>query len=398
MNSSGHRFDLIIVGGGIVGTTLAVALRQSGLHCALLDATQVFTATAPTLYDLRVSALSRASQQLFARLQVWPDMRQQRVAAFREMHVWETRGEGELHFDSAELGEPQLGHIVENRVMTTALMNALQATDTVQLFLGTQCQSLRHDAGSWRLRLESGEELQTPFVVGADGSHSWLREQAGIRVRGWDYDHTALVTFVKTELPHQETAWQRFTPTGPLAFLPLTEGYSSIVWSTRDAHARALCNLPDAQFSTELAAAFESRLGAITAVGPRVIHPLRFLHTEHYVQEGLALVGDAAHTIHPLAGQGLNLGLTDVACLTDVILDAKARRRPIHSLATLRRYERWRRAGNLPMLAAVEGFARIFDTQPAWVNWGRKSTLGILNHITPLKNLIIDYAMGNRID
>lgn len=392
------RYDLVIIGGGMVGTTLACALRQLPLRCALVEFQLPHHGVMEPQYDLRVSAITRASQRIFETLNVWPEMVAQRVSPFREMHVWDSRGTGELHFDSAELGEPQLGHIIENRVITSALFRGLQDANNVDVLSGRRCAQLQRVDSMWQLTLDDGTVLQTTLLVGADGSRSWLRDQLAIRVRGWDYDHTALVTYVKTALPHRETAWQRFLPTGPLAFLPLTDGYSSIVWSTQDEQARQLRDMDAAQFAKELEHAFASRLGAIEQVGPRAIFPLRFLQTEHYIHDGVAFIGDAAHTMHPLAGQGVNLGLTDAASLAEVIVEAHQQRVSIAATPVLRRYERWRRADNLPMLASVDGFQRFFGADQPMLNWIRNTGMGLLNHLPILKNPILEYAMGQRVD
>ncbi len=397
MNAT-NQYDIVIIGGGMVGATLACALRHSGLQCALVEFAGNDTNTTESQFDLRVSAITRASQRIFESLHVWQSMVAQRVSPFREMHVWENTGRAELHLDSAELGEPLLGHIIENRVITAALMAGLQGVDNIAVLHGQRCQRLQRHDENWHVQLSDGRVLQTRLLVGADGSRSWLREQLQIRVRGWDYDHTALVTYVKTALPHQATAWQRFLPTGPLAFLPLTDGYSSIVWSTRDALARTLRDMDSAQFAQELQQASESRLGAIESIGPRAVYPLRFLHTEHYIADGVALVGDAAHTMHPLAGQGVNLGLTDAAALAEVLLDATQRRQSISAQPVLRRYERWRRADNLPMLVAVDNFQRMFATEQPVLAWLRSAGMGMLNKLPPVKRFIIDYAMGKRLD
>ena len=396
--SMAKSYDIVIVGGGMVGATLACALRRSGLQCALVEFAGNDANVTESLFDLRVSAITRASQRIFESLAVWPAMVAQRVSPFREMHVWENTGHAELHLDSAELGEPLLGHIIENRVITSALLAGLQNVDNITVLHGQRCQRLQRHGENWQVLLSDGSCLEAQLIVGADGSRSWLREQLQIRVRGWDYDHTALVTYVKTALPHQATAWQRFLPTGPLAFLPLTDGYSSIVWSTRDALARALRDMDSSQFAQELQQASESRLGVIESIGPRAIYPLRFLHTEHYIAEGVALVGDAAHTMHPLAGQGVNLGLTDAAALAEVLLDAKQLRQSIRAQPVLRRYERWRRADNLPMLVAVDNFQRMFDTEQPLLAWLRRSGMGMLNKLPPVKSFIIEYAMGKRLD
>lgn len=398
MNNNTQTFDVVIIGGGIVGTTLACALRHTSLRIALIEPGSTDGYTVEHLFDLRVSAITRASQRIFETLGVWAAMQQQRVSPFREMHVWDKAQHGEIHFDSAELGEPLLGHIIENRVMTTSLFAALTTAQNVEVLAGRFCQRLQREPGRWQIELDDGTVLHSTLVVGADGSHSWVRQQQQIRVRGWDYDHTALVTYVKTALPHQATAWQRFLPTGPLAFLPLTDGYSSIVWSTRDAHARELQRLPSQEFAQQLEQAFESRLGAIEQVGARAIFPLRFFMAEHYISEGLALVGDAAHTMHPLAGQGVNLGLADAASFAQVMVETARAKRPLDDNVALRRYERWRRAENLAMFVSVDGLQRLFDNDQPLIDRLRNTGMWCLNRLAPLKNTIIASAMGSRGD
>lgn len=390
------HYDVLIIGGGMVGATLACALAEQPLQVGLIDPAPQAPGVADGRFDLRVSAITRASQRMFMALGVWEAMTARRVSPFREMHVWE--GRQALHFDSAELSEPYLGHIIENSVITASLYELLTQQANLRLSMGQSCRHLERDGDAWRVQLADGTHLSASLLVGADGSRSWLRQQLQIAVRGWDYDQAALVTYVKTQMPHQETAWQRFLPRGPLAFLPLTEGYSSIVWSTAPEHAAQLCTMDAAQFAQELENAFESRLGAIIETGPRATFPLRFLMADHYIQDGVALVGDAAHTIHPLAGQGVNLGLLDAAALAEVIAEAKRARRDIASLQSLRRYERWRKAENMSMLVMVDQLQRLYGLQqPAW-RWLRDTGMGLINALAPVKQELIEHAMGNRGD
>lgn len=391
------EFDVAIIGGGMVGATLARALAPSRLRIALIEPQPAQVEHPDGKFDLRVSAITRASQRLFEALGVWQGMQARRVSPFREMHVWEELGK-EIHFDSADLGEPYLGHIIENSVITASLYDGLEQQANLTCLFSRRCQQLEKVSDGWRLMLDDDTELQAALLVGADGSRSWLRQQLGISVRGWDYDHAAVVTYVKTEKPHQETAWQRFVNKGPLAFLPLTEGYSSIVWSTQPDNARRLCELAEAEFAEELALAFARRLGRVLEVGPRAMYPLRFLMADRYVQDGIALVGDAAHTMHPLAGQGVNLGLLDAAALAEVLQDAHKARRAIGSLQTLRRYERWRRSENLDMLVMVDQIQRLFGNEQPALRWLRTTGMDIVGRLPWIKDEIIEHAMGNRGD
>jgi 2-octaprenylphenol hydroxylase len=394
--SADSQYDLIIIGGGMVGATLARALAASPLRIALVEALPPRTDTQGR-FDLRVSAITRASQRVFEALDVWQGMLARRVSPFREMHVWELAGR-EIHFDSADLSEPCLGHIIENSVIVASLYAGLETQANLDCYFGRRCRQLMRRGENRCLVLDDGTELEAGLLAGADGSRSWLRQQAQISVRGWDYNHAALVTYVKTELPHRETAWQRFVEGGALAFLPLSDGYSSIVWSTHPQRARQLCEMPEQDFAQELETAFASRLGRISDVGSRAQFPLRFLMAEHYVQEGIALLGDAAHTIHPLAGQGVNLGLLDAAALAEVIQDARQLRRPIAALQTLRRYERWRRSENMGMLVMVDQIQRLFANDQPLLNWLRSTGMDMVGRLPLVKDEIIEHAMGNRGD
>ena len=394
--SSEQQFDVVIIGGGMVGATLARALTHSRLRIALIEP-QPPVEHPDTLFDLRVSAITRASQRIFDALGVWQGMAARRVSPFREMHVWEEQGK-EIHFDSADLSEPYLGHIIENSVITASLYDGIEQQENLTCLFGHHCRQLERTVQGWQLQLEDGSTLQANLLVGADGSRSWLRQQMQITVRGWDYDHAAVVTYVKTEKPHQDTAWQRFVNKGPLAFLPLSDGYSSIVWSTQPENAKRLCDLAETDFAEELASAFAFRLGRVIEVGPRAMYPLRFLVADQYVRDGIALVGDAAHTMHPLAGQGVNLGLLDAAALAEVLHDASQARRCVGALQTLRRYERWRRSENMSMLVMVDQIQRLFGNDQPTLRWLRTTGMDIVSRIPLVKDEIIEHAMGNRGD
>jgi len=387
-------YDVVIVGGGMVGATLACALGDTTLRVALVEANSDMPQWNLSDYALRVSAITHASQQIFEILGIWPAIEERRAYAFRDMHVWDATGNGELHFDSAELGEAHLGHIIENDVIVIALYKRLKDFQNVDLLSSHTCEQVFFDAENASLRLSGGKTLKTSLIIAADGSKSWLRQQANITVRGWDYDQSALVTYVRTEKPHQDTAWQRFMPDGPLAFLPLDKNISSIVWSTHPEQAKLLAALDEDIFCAELTVAFEDRLGKVESTGPRAVYPLRFFDAERYVQPRLALIGDAAHTMHPLAGQGVNLGLADVASLAEVLLQAHQAKRDPGLEHTLRRYERWRKSENRIMLASVDSFKRLYGSDMAVVRWLRNSGMELLDHFGPVKQHVLAYAMG----
>lgn len=389
------HYDIIIVGAGMVGATLACGLAEEAenLNIAVIDASEPKDWDKNS-YDMRVSAITRASQTLFRNIGVWEKIVEQRVSPYHDMFIWDEGGKGKLHFDSADMGEADLGHIIENRAIVKALHQRMQELPQIELYCPIKLESIEFNQNQADLILEDKTELSASLVVAADGSRSWVRQQADIAVKGWDFDQAALVTTVKTEKYHQDTAWQRFLNTGPLAFLPLTEGYSSIVWSTSPDEAKRLTDISEADFAVELEQAFESKLGKIESVANRAVFPLRLFETLHYIKPRLALVGDAAHTIHPLAGQGVNLGLADVASLMDVIVEALNNKKDIGDLKILRRYERWRRAENRSMLLAMDGLKRLFGSELPVVKDLRSLGLDITNNITPLKNLIMQQAMG----
>jgi 2-octaprenylphenol hydroxylase len=314
------------------------------------------------------------------------------------MQVWDAGGAGSIRFDCADIGEQQLGHIVENRVMQHVLFERARGFATLTLHCPAAVNTLAPRDGLIRIGLADGGALDARLVVGADGAASRVRQLAGIGTRGWNYDQQALVATVATELPHEETAWQRFLPQGPLAFLPLRDGRSSIVWSTDPGRAQELLRLAETGFMAQLADAFGRRLGAITAVSGRGAFPLRLQHANTYIAPRLALVGDAAHTIHPLAGQGVNLGLLDAAALAETVLDAAAAGADIGARGVLRRYERWRKGDNLQMMLAMDGFKRMFGSASPVLRAARNLGLDLADSAAPLKHAIIRRAMGLRGD
>ena len=388
-------YDLIIAGGGMVGSTLACALSDADFKIALLESAPLERIRPGEESDLRVSAVNRASQRIFAAVGAWSGMTAWRVSPFRDMRVWDAGGFGQIHFDSATLGEPLLGWIIENRVIQYALLERVRQLPAVDLLCPAALETAwPEDAGGWRVRLTDGREFTTRLLVGADGAQSKVRELAEIDTRGWSYHQKALVANVRTAEPHQETAWQRFLPTGPLAFLPLHDGRCSIVWSTTPEQADQLLALDEYNFAQALTEAFERRLGEIVQVGPRGAFPLRLQHARAYVKPGLALIGDAAHVVHPLAGQGVNLGLLDAATLAEVLLDGLAAGHEVGALRVLRRYERWRKSDNLPMLGIMDGFKRLFGNSLPPVRLLRNLGLNLTDAAGPLKNALARRAMG----
>jgi 2-octaprenylphenol hydroxylase len=377
-----------------VGLTVACALRRSPWDIAIVEASDEEEGAPDDTLDIRVSAVTRASERILKALGAWERMEWQRLTALRQMYVWDARGRGSIRFDSADIGEDRLGSIVENRVLQCALAERLSSSEHLTWYRPERLTALEVKDDRVEVTLDSGSTVHSRLVVGADGADSPVRLLAGVRTRGWRYPQHALVANVRTSESHRETAWQVFLASGPLAFLPLPDGYSAVVWSTTPEEAQRLQSLDPDAFLAELQVAFGVRLGRMLAVGPRATFPLRLLHALEYVRPRLALVGDAAHTIHPLAGQGVNLGLLDAAALAEVLLDSSGRGGDPGSFLPLRRYERWRKGDNLLMLAAMESFHRLFGASALPVrklrNWG----LLLVDGAGPVKDLIMRHASG----
>ena len=391
--------DLIIVGAGMVGSALALALQDQGLEVLLVDGgpLSVKPFDPQAAFEPRVSALSAASQRILERLGVWDGIAARRACPYGEMQVWDGSGTGQIHFSAASVHAESLGHIVENRVVQDALLERLHDS-SIGLLPGARLEQLRRSGDGWLLSLNDGRELRAPLLIAADGANSAVRRLAGCATREWDYLHHAIVTSVRCAKPHQATAWQRFTDDGPLAFLPLAgpecEHWCSIVWSVTPTEAERLMALDDAGFRRVLGFAFEHRLGEVLHADARVCIPLRQRHAKRYVEDGLALIGDAAHSIHPLAGQGVNLGFLDVAVLAEVLLHAAQRGERLGDVKVLSRYERRRMPHNLAMMAAMEGFERLFQADPLPVRWLRNSGLNWIDELPEAKALFVRQALG----
>lgn len=393
------RADLLIVGAGMVGSALALALRHSGLEILLLDGSPLsvkpFDAQGP--FEPRVSALSAASQRILERLGAWEGIAGRRVSPYTDMHVWDGSGTGQIHFSAASVHAQVLGHIVENRVVQDSLLERLHDSD-VGLLPNARLEQMRRSGDEWLLTLADGRTLRAPLVVAADGANSAVRKLTGCETREWDYLHHAIVTSVRCSEAHQATAWQRFTDEGPLAFLPLSrddgQAWCSIVWSTTPEQAEKLMALDDAAFCEALGRAFEGHLGEVMSADPRLCVPLRQRHAKRYVDEGLALIGDAAHTIHPLAGQGVNLGFLDAAVLAEELERACERGERLADVKVLTRFERRRMPHNLALMAAMEGFERLFQADPLPLRWLRNSGLKLVEQLPEAKALFVRQALG----
>jgi 2-polyprenylphenol 6-hydroxylase len=401
--SAGHastgRFDFLIVGGGIVGTVMAGLLlarklaapgRVAVIAEGFPTVASILPVTTPESdWDLRVFALSRASQQVLDICGAWAALPAQKRCAYERMSVWDAKAT--LTFDCAALGEPNLGFIVEGRALQAECRRAAGAAGAV--FIDATLQNVMVADTHVRVYLRDGRELQSQLLIGADGAESTTRSLLGIDTAGHAYHQDALVAHVRTAEPHRNTAWQRFLPTGPLAFLPLPDGRSSIVWSTTRSEAHRLRALDAGAFGEALTAAGDGLLGACELTTAVASFPLKLQYALDYVRPRAALVGDAAHTVHPLAGQGLNLGLMDCASLADVLGSGEgAGYAGEHRL--LRRYERRRRSDNLLAATAMDGLERLFASNNPLVTQLRSAGLNAVGNIPFVKRQLIERAMG----
>ncbi|AXQ29787.1 UbiH/UbiF family hydroxylase [Solimonas sp. K1W22B-7] len=383
------RHDIVVVGGGLVGCAIVLALQQAGFDAALVERGAAPKPFDPAQDDLRVYALSPASIRWLSGLGAWQQLGGWREGPYQAMKVWSEDPAQALIFDAAELRLPALGSIVENSMLQWRLWQQL---DAARIHGGSAVEALSLDEAGAELRLADGRTLGCRLLVAADGVDSQLRAMAGIDTVGWSYAQRAIVAHVSTEKPHAQVALQRFLRSGPLAFLPLGDGRSSIVWSSTDA-ARLLA-LDDSGFMAELAGAIQYERGAITATTARASFPLRLSHATEYVRDSFALAGDAAHSVHPLAGQGVNLGFSDAAALVSALVEARDAGRDYGSLRNLKRYERARKAGNLDMLAVTDGLSRAFDLDlPGWQPL-RDLGMQAVQRLQPLKTLLARQAAG----
>jgi 2-octaprenylphenol hydroxylase len=393
-------FDVLVVGGGMVGAGFAALLGAYGpterLRVAMLEPRTLPYPAAGEAFDLRVSALSRASQRVLERAGAWPRVIERGAAPYQRMVVWDERGSpagrDSIRFDAAELGEPDLGHIVENRAVQAALTERAAAHGVTLLRSGVAELAPTDDAIS--VLTTEGRRFTAALVVAADGGESAVRRLAGIDSHGWDYGQHAVVTHLQPERPHSDTAWQRFLSTGPLALLPLPDGRVSLVWSTTPAQAAALLECDDASFAAQVTSASAEVLGGLEATTRMAAFPLRLLHALSYTRTRIALIGDAAHGVHPLAGQGVNLGLMDAAALAQALGEGLGQGADPGDTGPLRRYERWRKAENLPAMALMDGLKRLFGHDHPAVSWARRTGLALADRSGPLKRSLIEHAMG----
>jgi 2-octaprenyl-3-methyl-6-methoxy-1,4-benzoquinol hydroxylase len=387
-----QEFDVVIVGGGMVGAAVACCLGDSGLSVAIIEAqvSENFTPDQP--HDLRVSALSIASRNILEAVGAWQGVVSRRFCPFKRMRVWETAGD--TTFNSDDIRYPELGYIVENRITQLALLERLADFDNIKLLMPQTISKINYNGRDSELVLADGAVLQAKLLVAADGGASRVRQSVGLGVTSWDYNQHALVIYVETAYPQQDITWQRFVPSGPQAFLPLSGNYGSLVWYQSPDEVRRLQGLSYADLKAELVATFPDCLGEIKQILGVASFPLKRQHAQSYVKQGVALVGDAAHMINPLAGQGVNIGLLDAAALAEVLVDAHAKGKNIADLTVLKRYESMRRTENLKMMTLMDVFYKSFSNDILPVKLIRNLGLGLAQRLTPVRNKAMKAAMG----
>ena len=387
--------DVAVVGAGVVGTAAALALANEGLRVAIIEAHEParWSADSP---DLRVYAFAPDSRRLLDALGVWPAVAAARAQPYRSMRVWDAGGGDELRFDAASLSRDELGHIVEHGLLVDRLWSAVAATPAIARFCPDKLQSIESDDDAATLVLASGQRLRARLVLGADGASSRVRALAGLAVDERDYGQRGVVAYVSTERPHEDTAWQRFLPTGPLAFLPCGDGRSSIVWTLPDDEATRVLALDDATFCRELTRAFDARLGVVLSVSARAGFPLRRQLVRQMSVGRIVLVGDAAHAVHPLAGQGVNLGLRDVAALRDEIHAALEKGNDFSAPHRIERWARRRVSENAVAAYSFEAINGAFSNEAVLPTLLRGPMLGLAGRLAPLKSLLLKAAAGGR--
>ncbi len=413
------QFDVCIVGGGLIGSAAACALGDQGLQVALVEKND----PAPRLtvqddYRLRVSAINAASVQLFKSLGIWPAIKSVRVSAYTDMSIWDGMGDGmgdgvgnstgegagnkgnknsarqaAIQFHCHDTALAQLGYIIENDVITQALQDKITYQPDITQFQGKAISAVSANKTDVDIQLDT-TNLKAKLLIGADGQNSRVRQLAGIPVEYGLFNQLAIVARIQTKKPHKQTAYQHFLQTGPIAYLPLADGCCSIVWSCDKNHADTILALPEPEFADAVAAAMEYQLGEVKLLGNRAAFPLKQIHAQRYIGERVALIGDAAHRTHPLAGLGANIGFLDAAAIAETITTAYQAQRDIGLKHTLRKYERWRRGQNTAILTAMQGFKTVFGCDHPGVTQARQVGLSLTNRVQPIKTLLTSHAMG----
>ena len=389
------QFDIIIVGAGLVGASFALAMKGSGLKLALVESVAP-TAPSPE-WTSRVYAISPGSIEFLSESGAWQQFDAARIAPVLGMHIYGDDGKACLDFDAHQSGLAELAVIAETRHMQHGLWQALQRQENLELFCPARCASLRLQFDAAVLRLEDGCELRAPLIVGADGRESWVRSQAGMDAEPAPYRQMGVIANFETELPHGDAAWEWFRGDGVLAFLPLPGKRISIVWTAFEERASELMALPPDEFCRQVQEASHSALGELKLLSKPAAFPLRLLHLEHLVKSRVALIGDAAHNIHPLAGQGVNLGFQDARELAKVLMD-RGPQPDCGDYFLLRRYERARKADILAMQLVTDGLQKLFNNRNPALKLARNLGLSLTGSLPWLKNGLVQHAVGRHLN
>ncbi|RMF12576.1 MAG: FAD-dependent oxidoreductase [Alphaproteobacteria bacterium] len=386
-----HRVDVAVVGGGLVGLTVAIGLAEAGLEVAVIDRAAPADQTLPA-FDGRASAIAHASVRLLETLGIWRHVADHQP--IEQIRVSDGNSRLHLHFDAAELGDGPLGEMVENRHLRLALFRRAAEIKTLHLFAPVDLCAIEHAPGRVTLRLADGSTIAAALLIGADGRASRVRRQAGIRHFGWSYGQQGIVATIRHELPHGGIAHERFLPSGPFAILPLTDHRSSLVWTVRDREADAAFGLPAALFEEAIRRRVGGFLGRIAVEGRRWRYPLGLQLAERYVAPRTALVGDAAHGVHPIAGQGLNLGLRDAAALIEVLVEAARLGEDPGDELVLARYQQWRRFDNVLLACVTDGLNRLFSNDITPIRIARDLGMEVTGRIGPARRFLMRHARG----
>lgn len=385
--------NVVVAGGGVVGATAALALAEAGLRVMLVEPRESDPWQAGDPPDLRVYAVAPASITLLDKLGAWRDVLAARASPYRDMRVWDAGADGELHFRAADVGAATLGHIVEQNVLLDALWQRLRVHPRIECRAGVAVGSFEQRENGIAVAVDD-EHFDVEMLVASDGAASPLRGRASIAVESTDYGQRGLVAYVECELHHQHTAWQRFLPDGPLAFLPFQGNRCSIVWTQSSAEAERRLQLDEAAFNAELTRAFDARLGEVRLISKRAAFPLRRQLAERFVDGRLLLIGDAAHAVHPLAGQGANLGLQDAAFLMGLVEAGEGPQTAGQWQRLLIRYARERRSESAIAGRAFSGINALFSNDQPLLTLLRGPGLGLVSHMAPLRSLLAKHAAG----
>jgi len=383
--------DVLIVGGGLVGAALVVALAQAGLEVIVVDRVDQ-RGQLDAGFDGRASAIAQAPKRMLDHLGIWEHLAE--ATPILDIRVADGASKLFLHYDYTEIGEAPLGYMVENRHMRSALFQTLRQLPGVTYIAPAEITGVERASDGARLTLKDGSVLEAPLVIGADGRKSYLRGQTDIALTRWSYKQTAIVCTIAHEKPHNNVAHEHFLPSGPFAILPISGNRSSIVWTERESLVPDIMELDDAAFLESLGQRFGDFLGELSLAGPRWTYPLDLQFAHRCIDKRLALVGDAAHGMHPIAGQGLNLGLRDVAAIAEVVIEAHRLGLDIGASHILERYDRWRRFDAMLMLSLTDGINRLFSNDIAPVRLARDLGLAFVNRSGPLKRFFMRHAMG----